>query len=43
MNFIVMAKKIKKDCISPLDTFGINKLKMQRIDWDPYIGFAVLE
>lgn len=26
-----------------LDTVGINKFKLKRMDWDPYIGFAVLE
>jgi len=26
-----------------LDTVGMNRLKIQRLDFDPYIGFAVLE
>lgn len=26
-----------------LDTLSINKLKLQRIEWDPYIGYAILE
>ncbi len=26
-----------------LGTVDVNKLKLQRIDWDPYIGYAVLE
>ncbi len=26
-----------------LDALGINKLRIQRLDWDPYIGYAVLE
>lgn len=26
-----------------LDGIGINKLKLQKIEWDPYIGYAVLE
>lgn len=26
-----------------LDTLSINHLRIQRLDWDPYIGFAVLE
>jgi hypothetical protein len=26
-----------------LQTLGINRLKIQRLDWDPYIGYAVLE
>ncbi|HKW63894.1 MAG TPA: TylF/MycF/NovP-related O-methyltransferase [Candidatus Acidoferrum sp.] len=26
-----------------LDTLPINRLKIQRLEWDPYVGFAVLE
>jgi len=26
-----------------LETLGINKLKIERVDFDPYIGFAVIE
>jgi len=26
-----------------MDTLPINRLKIQRLDWDPYIGFAVIE
>jgi len=26
-----------------LDTIGIGKLKIQRVPWDPYIGFATIE
>jgi hypothetical protein len=26
-----------------LDTLGINRLRIQRLEWDPYIGYAVLE
>lgn len=31
------------ETLSLLDTVGINKLKLQRIEWDPYISFAVLD
>jgi hypothetical protein len=26
-----------------LDCLPVNRLKIQRLEWDPYIGFAVLE
>jgi hypothetical protein len=26
-----------------LDTIGIRALKLQRFDWDPYIGYAILD
>ena len=26
-----------------LDSIGINKLKLQRLEWDPYISYAVIE
>jgi len=26
-----------------MDTLPMNRLKLQRLDWDPYIGFAVIE
>ena len=25
------------------ETLGVSRLKLQRIDWDPYIAFAVVE
>jgi hypothetical protein len=31
------------ETLALLDSIGINKLRLQRLDWDPYIGFAVLE
>ncbi len=31
------------ETLALLDTVGINQLKIQRLDFDPYIGFAVLE
>jgi hypothetical protein len=26
-----------------LDTLGINRLRIQRLEWDPYVGYAVLD
>jgi hypothetical protein len=26
-----------------LDSLAVNRLKIQRLEWDPYIGFAILE
>jgi hypothetical protein len=26
-----------------LETIGINKLKIERVDFDPYIGFAIID
>ncbi len=26
-----------------LDSFPVNRLKIQRLEWDPYIGFVILE
>lgn len=31
------------ETLALLESIGINRLKLQRLDWDPYIGFAVLE
>ena len=25
------------------ETLGINRLRLERIEWDPYIGFATIE
>src|SRR5258707_560545 len=26
-----------------IDTIGMNRLRLQRLEWDPYIGFAILD
>ena len=26
-----------------LDCIAVNRLKIQRLEWDPYIGYAVIE
>jgi len=31
------------ETLALLESVGINRLRLQRIDWDPYIGFAVLD
>jgi hypothetical protein len=31
------------ETLALLENFGLNKLKLRRLEWDPYIGFAVLE
>ena len=31
------------ETLALLESIGINRLKLQRLDWDPYISFAVLE
>lgn len=31
------------ECQAVLDTVGINKLRLERLDFDPYIGFARIE
>ena len=31
------------ETLALLESVGINKLKLRRLEWDPYIGFAVLE
>jgi hypothetical protein len=31
------------ETVALLETLGINKLKLTRVEWDPYISFAVLE
>jgi hypothetical protein len=31
------------ETLALLENLGINKLKLQRIEWDPYISFAVLD
>ena len=31
------------ETLALLDSIGINKLKIERVDFDPYIGFAVLD
>jgi hypothetical protein len=31
------------ETLAALDAVGVRNLKLQRMDWDPYISFAVLE
>ncbi len=31
------------ETLALLESIGINRLKLQRLEWDPYIGYAVLE
>ncbi|MGV8058426.1 MAG: TylF/MycF/NovP-related O-methyltransferase [Smithellaceae bacterium] len=31
------------ETISLLETIGINKLALRRLEWDPYIGYAIIE
>ncbi len=31
------------ETLAILETVGINKLKLQRLEWDPYIAYAVIE
>ncbi|MBM3596343.1 MAG: class I SAM-dependent methyltransferase, partial [Alphaproteobacteria bacterium] len=31
------------ETLAVLDTLGIGRLRIERLDWDPYIGFAVLD
>lgn len=31
------------ETLALLDTLGINRLKLERIEWDPYIAYAVVE
>jgi len=31
------------ETLAVLETLGLNKLKLQRLDWDPYISFAEIE
>jgi len=31
------------ETLALLESFGINRLALRRLEWDPYIGFAVLE
>src|SRR3990172_9095184 len=31
------------ETLAALDTIGFNRLRIRRLDWDPYIGFAVIE
>jgi hypothetical protein len=31
------------ETLAALDTIGLNRSRIERLDWDPYIGFAVLE
>jgi hypothetical protein len=31
------------ETLALLETIGIGRLKLQRVDWDPYIGFAILD
>lgn len=31
------------ETLALLESIGINRLRLQRLDWDPYIGFAVLD
>jgi hypothetical protein len=31
------------ETLALLESIGINRLKLRRLDWDPYISFAVLE
>jgi hypothetical protein len=30
------------ETLALLDSIGINKLRLQRLEWDPYIGFAIV-
>lgn len=31
------------ETVALFETLGINKLKIRRLDWEPYIGYAILE
>jgi len=31
------------ETMAAMETAGLNKLRLQRLDWDPYISYAVLE
>jgi hypothetical protein len=31
------------ETVAAMETFGLNKLELQRFPWDPYVGFAVLD
>ncbi len=31
------------ETLAALDTVGLNRLRLRRLDWDPYISFAVIE
>jgi hypothetical protein len=31
------------ETLAALDAVGLNKLRLQRLDWDPYISFACIE
>ena len=30
------------ETLAALDTVGLRSLKLQRLPWDPYIGYAIL-
>jgi len=31
------------ETLAILETVGLNKLKLQRLEWDPYIAYAVID
>lgn len=31
------------ETLAVLDTYGFNRFQLQRLEWDPYISYAVIE